>query len=470
MTERPVHPWRLFVVLFIGFLMIPLIDWHLAHVNGPWYWRWAWRRLGWETYPLMLAAALPLIVGQWLYARRRIGARGAIALAMLAAVLMQVAAQVPQPLGVGRVVAVVQNSVNTSYYTAAEVLYKEMTLRGKTLRDWMEIYPQLMPVLMLHASFKPPGWILFFLGLMFAFGGPGKAAAAVGAGIVALLAAAGVAVTYQLARFFGHDEDAAVCGATFFACTPSLLLFWPQGDQAYPLIACGVLITWVGALRGGRRSRWLAAACGALMMLGTFLSAVFLMLGVFLLVWTLLELADRKQVFHVLLRGAIAAGTFVALYVVLYAALGFDPVDTFFTANRRSQAHLVELQRPWPLHTPLDLVDIALGTGWISVPLLIWGAAATWRSFGRGSPQRRVVFVGLLQVAMSVAVAVFPGENARLMLPLLPLLMIPIGVELSRWPATWRFAVFALLVLITAATCQNMVFLYMGFEIDAVPR
>jgi hypothetical protein len=111
-----------------------------------------------------------------------------------------------------------------------------------------------------------------------------------------------------------------------------------------------------------------------------------------------------------------------------------------------------------------------MGTGWISVPLIAWGAAAAWRSFPPRSSQRRLVFIGLLQVFMAIAVAVFPGENARLMLPIMPLLMVPIGIELSRWPARARMVVFALLVLITAAVAQNMVFLYMGQEIDIVPR
>jgi len=462
---------KLFVVIVVALVMIVLMLLHVRGVNGPWYWRWAWRRLGWETYPLVLTASLPLFVAHALYARGRVGVRGAIGLIMLAALCLQIAAILPQPLGFGRITAIVQNSVNTSYYNAAKVLHEQMTLQGKTLRDWLEIYPQLMSVLMLHASFKPPGWILYYLALIGIFG-EGARTALIGGLIVAVLATTAVPMTYRLARFFGIDELPALCAASFFALTPSLLLFLPQHDQTYPALACAMLMSWVGSLRGGRGSRWLAVAFGALLALATFLSAVFLMLGLFCAVWTLLYLADRgrRGIFHVIVRAAFVVITFVGLYVLLYFATGFDPIDTFFTANRRSQAHLVELQRPWPLHTLWDFVDIAMGTGWISVPLIASGAAAAWRMFPARSPQRRLVFIGLLQVLMAVAVAVFPGENARLMLPIMPLLMVPIGIELARWPGRARMVVFALLVVITAAVAQNMVFLYMGQEIDIVPR
>jgi hypothetical protein len=464
--------WKLLVVIVVAVVMMALMLLHVRGVNGPWYWRWAWRRLGWETYALIMVASLPLFVAHALYARGRIGVRGAIVLIMLAALCLQIAAILRQPLGLARVAQIVQSPATNSYYTVAKMLHGQMEQRGVSARDWLEIYPQLMDSMVLHASFKPPGWILYYLGLMGLFGGPGPRVAVIGGWIVAVLATTAIPMTYRLARFFGIDELPALCAASYFALTPSLLLFLPQHDQTYPALACLMLITWVGSLRGGRGSRWLAVAFGALLALATFLSAVFLMLGLFCAVWTLLYLADRRRrgIFHVLVRATLVLITFVALYVLLYFATGFDPIDTFFTANRRSQAHLVELQRPWPLHTLWDLVDIAMGTGWISAPLIAWGVAAALRAWPARSPQRRLVLVGLLQVLMAVAVAVFPGENARLMLPIIPLLMMPIGIELSRWPMRGRMVVFALLVVVTATVAQNMVFLYMGQEIDIVPR
>jgi hypothetical protein len=71
---------------------------------------------------------------------------------------------------------------------------------------------------------------------------------------------------------------------------------------------------------------------------------------------------------------------------------------------------------------------------------------------------------------MAVGVSIFPGENARLMLWAMPMLMIPIGIELARgFPLGARLTVYACLWLVTAVICQNMVFLYMGPELDG-PR
>jgi hypothetical protein len=56
------------------------------------------------------------------------------------------------------------------------------------------------------------------------------------------------------------------------------------------------------------------------------------------------------------------------------------------------------------------------------------------------------------------------------MLPLMPLLMMPIGLELSRWPVRARTTTFVLLLLSLAIIAQNMIFLYLGPEIEGVPR
>ena len=231
-----------------------------------------------------------------------------------------------------------------------------------------------------------------------------------------------------------------------------------------------MLIAWAKALRIG--GRLYAVGFGALFALMLFLTPTFLMFGVFLAVYTLLHIADhgRRGFTRAIERSLIAAATIVLLYFLLFAATGFDPVRTFTTAAARSQAHLVSLIRPWPLHSLWDVLDVALGTGWISAPLVAIGAAHVWRTQTWREPTFRLVFVGLLQIFMAVAVAVFPGENARLMLPMMPLLMAPIAIELSHWPTGARLTVYLLLVLITAAICQNMIFLYMGPEIEGVPK
>ena len=88
--------------------------------------------------------------------------------------------------------------------------------------------------------------------------------------------------------------------------------------------------------------------------------------------------------------------------------------------------------------------------------------------FGQ-SAEHRFVFLALLQILTVAAAALLPGEAARLWLPMLPLLMAPIGAELARWALWARLVVDTCLWLITVTICQNMTFLYMGPELDG-PR
>lgn len=460
--------WKLALVVLVAAVMVGLTLAHVKGVNGPWYWVWPWRRLSWVLYPLMLVAAAPFFIAQWLYARGRVSLKSSLLLVMLATLCLQLAAISQQPLGLKRIQAIVENSVNTSYYTAADVLVEQME-RGKGYRDWMEIYPDLMDLLMLHAGYKPPGLIFYYIFLIKLFG-IGHAAI-VGGLLIALAAAVGVGCTYWLIRFFGGTEEAAFYGASYFALCPSLILFLPQFDQAYTVLSCLLLIAWGASLRVG--GRLATVAFGALLALLLFLTPTFLMFGVFLAVYTLLHIADhgKRGLIRAIERSLIVIMTIVLLYVILFAATGFDPIATFTTAASRSQAHLVSLIRPWPLHSLFDLADIALGTGWISVPLMAFGALSAWRASGRNWRDQfvRLIFLGLLQVLMVVAVALFPGENARLLLPMMPLLMAPIGYEVSRWPAGARLTAYGCLWLITTVICQNMTFLYMGPELDG-PR
>lgn len=458
----PLATWKLAVVLVVGLTAVALALLHVKGTNGAWYYPWHWRRLSWIGYPLTFTAATPLLVGQWLYARKRIGAWSAIAMAASSVFLLQLAITTVQPPGWGRITKAIEDPTNTSYYTVAVLMNRQLDRSALGVGALLSVYPQIMDSLMLHASYKPPGWVLYYI-MMISLFGEGSGAAVPGALGVAVLAAMAVPMTYALMRAFELDEGAAMAAACFFALTPSLILFFPQGDQAYPALSCGMLIAWRAALHSNsRRGWWLAAAVfGALLAVGLFFSAIFLMLGVFLAIYTMLFAGDGG--WRGLRRAAeaslVAVGTLCILYLLLWLASGFDPIETFFTAARRNQAGTAALARPWPLHSALDVVDIALGLAWICVPLIAMGARAAWREWDWHRPQFRLVFLGLLQMAMAVAVALFPGENARLMLPLMPLLMAPIGLELSRWPARTRIVVYVLLVLILSAYNQNMVFL-----------
>ena len=148
--RRPLATIKLLVLIGVAGVMATLILLHVSGVNGPWYWTWPWRRLGWQIYPLMAAAAIPLLAGQWV--RYRLGRLWpAIALLMAATFAMELAAISQQRLGIGRIGAIVENSVNTSYYSAAKVIVEQQA-QGVTLTEWLTNFPELLPYMQVHAK------------------------------------------------------------------------------------------------------------------------------------------------------------------------------------------------------------------------------------------------------------------------------------------------------------------------------
>ena len=462
------------LVVALTAAMVALVHAHVPGVNGPDYWNWSWRRLpALPLYATTFLALLPLLAGVTLAERGRIGARAALALMMLATLAMQLAAiRAQPPYGWDRLTAIVRNPVNTSYYTTATFV-KDVPVFGEG--SWLFLFPGLLAdefSIMVHARFKPPGLMMFYYVLIQLFGDT-PTAALVGGLLIALLATLTVPATYALLRAYTNgDATVALAGAAFVALCPSLVLFLPQFDQLYPALASALLIAWGAALRRGGYA-W-GVAYGATLALGLFLSYIFLVLGLFLAVLAILHVGERgrRGAWRVLVQAGIALTTVFLLYLLLAAATGFDPIATFRTAATLQESDLVHLGRPFPRHVPYDLLDFALGSGWISFLLagiyLAREGRGVLRVFGQ-SAEHRFVFLALLQILTVAAAALLPGEAARLWLPMLPLLMAPVGAELARWPLWARLVVYTCLWLITATICQNMTFLYMGPELDG-PR
>src|SRR5688500_10290765 len=130
---------------------------------------------------------------------------------MLATLALELAAIACQPPGgLTRLRLIIESAVNTSYYTAATFL------KDLAPADWLAVFPQVLPDLMIHAKYKPPGLILFYYVLIRIFG-VGPTAALIGGLVIAALATLTVAATYRLVRYFGGRADAAFCAASFMA-------------------------------------------------------------------------------------------------------------------------------------------------------------------------------------------------------------------------------------------------------------
>jgi len=446
------------LVLLVAVVMGGLTLAHVKGINGPYYWMWPWRRLqAWKLYPLMALAAVPFFVGQWLYHRNQ-KVLIALALAMISTFALELAAISQEPLGLGRIGALVENSVNTSYYTAAKVLVHQQQT-GIKMSEWLELYPDLLPFMQVHARFKPPGLVLYYVAIIHLFG-EGVAGQMIGGLLIGAAATLAVPATYRLIRTLGRDEQAAFCGASFMALCPSLVLFFPQYDQLYPTLAVLLVLAWTACL--GLERDAAAIRFGLLLTLATFMSYILLIVGYFLSVQTILFLArDGRAGLVATLRSAvIAVATVGAVYFALWACWGYDPIATYRSIAFLQEKDLIHLGRPWPLHMIWDVYDFALASGWISCVLVACLLTSGLRYLS--ALARTLTLISLSQIAVVAVASFLPGESARLWMLLLPFLMPAIGFELARWRPVDRLAVYLALLMMTTAIAQNMIFLNMG--------
>jgi hypothetical protein len=169
--------------------------------------------------------------------------------------------------------------------------------------------------------------------------------------------------------------------------------------------------------------------------------------------------ADRPaavQTRLALRHSAIALAVMLGTLLLMRVGLLYDPIATFKAAWVNQHALLARYadQRPYPQTILFDLTDFTLGSGWISVLLLAFYLVRP------DSRQRAaLVVMAIVQLVIVAVAALLQSETARVWNFMLPLLMIPVGLELSRWPRSGRVAALAMLSLLLIAIYQNMTFL-----------
>jgi hypothetical protein len=70
-----------------------------------------------------------------------------------------------------------------------------------------------------------------------------------------------------------------------------------------------------------------------------------------------------------------------------------------------------------------------------------------------------IVLLCLGQILVVAVGGLIPVETARVWLFMVPLLMLPVGLELSRWSSGGRMMVYVCLWGLTLLTCLNLGFL-----------
>lgn len=423
--DRPPAPRNQgWVVCAVGIAYVLGVLAEIRGFNGPWYWHWEWRSI--DLVRAALNFGLPLIFLQ--LARSSAEGVAAPSRPWIPVSLLVAAHFMAQFIGIlldgggsSRISDIVRSANATSYFSDAQDI--------PSLRPWLARFHE-MP-LRLHSSTHPPGPILYYYVLQQAVG---PAAAMVGGCLVGLLGSAGVAAAYAFSGLWTSDVRTRLSIACVYALAPATILFFPEFDQVYPLLTMGLIASWVKSLESGERYAW---AFGALLWLSSFFAYQLLTIGAFILPYGIYFLvrsrSERSHRWRLLRACAIALGVFVAAHLLFHVATGYRPIDSFLSAlnNQKQHSSQLALPRPYLDCVLLDPYDFLIGAGMCSLPLVL---GYGWRSLRDPSSDRRGLVLsalGLFAVAAVDLTGLLRAETARVWLFLLPLLLVPAGLELA---------------------------------------
>jgi hypothetical protein len=451
---------RLLAVGGIALFLVWAVYQHLFSLNSTHYFEWDWRHLpGAEVYPVM-ALAIPLFAAQWMHRSRP----GAVVMPVTLLILSNFALMLgflyvqETPHTWLRIAELIESPMDNGYFKQAVQLLNNHHSVSDVLRN----YPQYLPDAAGHSYNKPPGLVVFHMMLLKTIGVNYTASEAAGF-LLAGLASLCVGAVYAFIKYFTADREAAFCGASFFALCPAPLLYFPQFDQCYPLFTAALAIGWALAIRKDRAALSLAFGTAfAATLFVTYLPAalVIFFAGTALLQW---RGEKEKRGWRIVMHLAIAVGGFALFYVALWRATGFDPIASFLTAGYEEKLALFwyykgghHVHRTMPGMIPWNLYNFAVGSGWISYLLVMFYFVGDCRWRRRSLP---IVMLCLAQILVVGISGLIGPETWRLWIFMMPMLMAPVGLELSRWKFGPRIAVYFLMLVLTTVICQSMQFM-----------
>ena len=415
---------------------------HVSGFNGPSYAPWQWlRRGGIVSIALwFFLAAAPALIAQSGAVRPR---SLAVAMAAVSAVALQLAslARAGQP-PLERLAMQVRDPVNISYFTAAQQVADLQQRRPELALA--PHFDRLIGFFPMHARTKPLLPVLIYVTLLRTFG----AVAPIAAGVfVAVMTAASIVAMFFAAREVS-GAAAAVIASSLLALMPGVALFFPHFDVFYPIFTCGLIVTWLRALRGSAVS---AGLFGLIVFAMTLMSYSLLVLGVFCGALAIFEMLRSRLPARVLTACGIAIGVVIACSIVLKLSTGYAAGATFLAALTQQNEILPRLHRPYPLTIPFDLLDFALGAAWAPAVAALLFVARRERSAATA-----VAIAGLLTPCVVALTGLLQAETARVWIFLMPFLALPAAMEMVRWRPAERLLVVSSMVFVTIALYANM--------------
>jgi hypothetical protein len=424
---------QIIAVLAVGIAFGLGVTFHWGHLNGfpqITHREWAWRNLG-NLRPAELLLPPGLLIGFVLWRAQKGAIKrywpllGWLAFANF---LLQILGMIASPGGLQFVERIVTSGLATSYFDDA--------LGIQSLILWMSRFHEAD--LNLHSSTHPPGPILFFY-LFIKIFGAAKAPLLAGCA-VGLVGSMGVFVIYKFAELWSPERFVRLHAAALYALLPTLTVFFPEFDQAYPILSMLLMLCWVKALSLDRASTKEACCAGIVLFVATFFAYNLLATGVFLAYYALYWLwreAWSRTAWSILLRtSAVVLGGCASLYMALWATTGYNPLASFLHAAHNQTLLAQTVDRPYATFIVFDLYDFALGAGIMALPVLLFRLSNL-------PSDSTLTWIGVASILTVDVSGLLRGETARVWLFLQPLIVVPVSVELSRLPWPWRLSVFA---------------------------
>jgi hypothetical protein len=398
--------------------------------------QWPWRDLDLLPTAEFLLAPLALIAGVLWRMERTDSPAYARWLWVLAAAnfLLQLLGMEANLLGIGWIRQIVMSPGATSYFTDA------LAIHG--VGSWLGQFHEA--ILQLHSTTHPPGPILFYY-VFVRFFGP-SAGAMLGGCSVGLLGSLGVVVMYRFAALWTGDAGTRFLASAVYALIPSLVVFFPEFDQVYPILSMGLILLWVEALTAPRRSGRNAVLVGATLFVSLFFAYNLAVTGVFLayfaLYWLWRQGGCRSAWLALFRTGAIALAVVAGFYLVLGCFTGFQPVASFRSALAAQALIAPTLNRPYHAVILVDPYCFLIGAGVVALPILLFQLRGAVGCF-RDSNAAAMTLIGLATI-LTVDAYGHLGETARVWMFLQPLVVVPVALALASARWQWRLSILAM--------------------------
>lgn len=234
--------------------------------------------------------------------------------------------------------------------------------------------------------------------------------------LVLLLCVAAAWPLYVLASV-EVDPPSAWLAAALWPVVPSVVLFHPTFDTAFPVASTLALALAALSAQSSRGSLALALAAGVILGLGMQFTLAFLAVG---LIAGLLAAGSSWRLKPWAVRVLLIGTGFLGVTLVFWAATRANPFAIWWTNQQNHARFYQEFPRSYLAWLAVNPVELAVGVG-LPASLLI--AAA----FVLKAPGRRATLITLLVLALLTVSGRSLSEVARLWLPLLPPLLVAAG-------------------------------------------